>query len=118
SAQHVLLVTADTYSKWSHPEDRAPSVLFGDAAAATLVSAGRPGLGEMVLATDGAGAATFIVRAGGARTPRSANSATPCVDDSGNVRTAEHLYMNGPAVLDFVKREVPPLVAELFEKAK
>jgi 3-oxoacyl-[acyl-carrier-protein] synthase-3 len=72
----------------------------------------------MVLGTDGSGARTFMVSAGGARTPRSAESAVRCQDDSGNVRTAEHLYMNGAAVLDFVKRAVPPLVAEVLAKAQ
>ena len=118
SARHVLLVTSDTYSTWSHPDDRAPRVLFGDGAAATLISAGRAGLGEIALATDGAGASTFMVSAGGARRPRSAQTQVPCIDGSGNVRTEEHLYMNGAAVLDFVKREVPPLVCNLLARAK
>src|SRR2546426_3837994 len=33
----VLLVTADTYSKFLHPRDRSVRTIFGDGAAATLV---------------------------------------------------------------------------------
>jgi len=38
-AQHVLLITADTYSKFLAPGDKSVRPFFGDAAAATLVSA-------------------------------------------------------------------------------
>jgi 3-oxoacyl-[acyl-carrier-protein] synthase-3 len=38
-AQNVLLLTAETYSKFIHPQDRSVRTLFGDAAAATLVQA-------------------------------------------------------------------------------
>src|SRR6185437_6494269 len=35
-AERVLLVTAETYSKFIHPRDRSVRTIFGDAAAATL----------------------------------------------------------------------------------
>ncbi len=38
-AANVLLLTAETYSKFIHPRDRSVRTIFGDAAAATLVSA-------------------------------------------------------------------------------
>src|SRR5688572_23826268 len=37
--RNVLLVNADTYSKFIHPQDRSTRVLFGDGAAATLLTA-------------------------------------------------------------------------------
>ena len=37
-ARHVLVITADTYSKRMNPDDRTVQTLFGDAGAATLVS--------------------------------------------------------------------------------
>ena len=67
SAQQVLLVTAETYSKWIHPRDRGPMTLFGDGAAASLIVPGAPGIGELAMRTDGAGAAAFWIPAGGAR---------------------------------------------------
>jgi 3-oxoacyl-[acyl-carrier-protein] synthase III len=115
-AEHVLLVTAETYSKWIHPDDRGPMTLFGDGAAATLVAAGEGGIGRFALATDGEGASAFVVPAGGARLPRSLETALPTTDHNGNIRTAENLYMDGQAVLDFVKKEIPALVRRLLDQ--
>lgn len=118
AAKHVLLVTAETYSKWIHPDDRGPVTLFGDGAAATIVSAGEPGIGGFALASDGGGAACFMIPAGGARLRRSPETGQPKTDQSGNVRTAEDIYMNGAAVLDFVKKEIPALVRTLLDQEK
>jgi 3-oxoacyl-[acyl-carrier-protein] synthase III len=117
SAKQVLLVTADTYSKWMHPEDRGPVTLFGDGAAVTVVTRSESGLGHCALGTDGSGASVFCVPAGGARTPRSPETADGRADLFGNVRSAEHLLMNGPAVLDFVKREMPGFVRSFLKRA-
>jgi 3-oxoacyl-[acyl-carrier-protein] synthase III len=117
-AEHVLLVTAETYSKWINPDDRGPSTLFGDGAATTLISAGEASIGGFVLGTDGGGASGFMVPAGGARFPRSSETALLTRDPSGNIRSAENLYMNGQAVLDFVKKEIPALVYRLLEQEK
>lgn len=38
-AHRILLITADTYSKFINPDDKSVRALFGDAAAATIVSA-------------------------------------------------------------------------------
>ena len=38
-ASAVLLLTAETYSKFMHPRDRSVRTIFGDAAAATLMTA-------------------------------------------------------------------------------
>ena len=118
SARHVLLVTADTYSRWMNPRDRGPMTLFGDGAAATVVSAGEPKIGSFVLGTDGAGAEKFVVRAGGARLPRSEATAQPQIDDHGNVRTDEQLRMDGPSIFDFVKQQIPPLVRSVLASAE
>lgn len=118
SAKHVLLITAETYSKWMHPDDRGPMTLFGDGAAATLISVGKNGIGAFALGTDGSGASTFMIPAGGARLPRSAETKRPITDQSGNLRTAENLHMNGRDVLDFVKKEIPRLVYTLLDRAE
>ncbi|MCI0437654.1 MAG: ketoacyl-ACP synthase III [Chloroflexi bacterium] len=120
-AQNVLLVTADTYSRLMNPEDRATMTLFGDGAAATVITAGRPGLKEFLLATDGRGGPTFMVPSGGARTPRLSVCAAR-VDGGANGKvgsdtSSEHIVMRGAAVLDFVKKEIPGLVRALLDKA-
>lgn len=115
SAKQVLLVTADTYSKWIHPNDRGPLTLFGDGAAITVVAPSESGIGHCALGTDGTGGPLFCVPAGAARTPRSPETAQGKTDLFGNTRSAEHLMMNGPAVLDFVKQEIPGFVRSFLE---
>jgi len=118
SAHTILVVTAETYSKWIHPDDRGPLTLFGDAAAATLISAGRGGFGPFILGTDGSGVDAFIIPAGGARMPRSQETVEVVKDEFGNTRSAEHIFMNGTAILDFVKKEIPPMVRNLLNQAE
>ncbi|MEB0216507.1 MULTISPECIES: ketoacyl-ACP synthase III [unclassified Undibacterium] len=122
-ARRVLLLTGDTYSKLIHPLDRSVRVLFGDAAAATLIVAeptlasALPPSGPFVLGTDGSGASNLMVPAGAARTPRSAATAAPYSDSSGNVRSAEQLFMDGPEILSFTLSAVPKVVAQVLQKA-
>ena len=113
---NIILVTAEAYSKYIHPSDRGTMALFGDGAAATLLRRGANGVGECVLGTDGAGGDRFIVPAGGVRIPRSGETCIQKVDASGNVRSQENIYMDGPAVLTFVKQRVPVCVRTLLSK--
>lgn len=69
-ATNVLLLTAETYTKYIHPEDKGNQTIFGDAATATIVSTdGFAEIGEFVLGTDGSGADTLIVKNGGGTQP-------------------------------------------------
>ena len=69
-AKNVLLLTAETYSKYIHPEDKGNMTIFGDAATATLISTeGFAEIGDFVLGTDGSGAENLIVKTQGARIP-------------------------------------------------
>jgi 3-oxoacyl-[acyl-carrier-protein] synthase-3 len=120
-ANRVLLVTADTYSKFIHQSDRSVRTLFGDGAAATLIEAAispSEAIGAFVFGTDGAGASELIVETGGAKVPRSVETGAASEDASGNVRSRDNLYMNGGAVLSFTLREVPPLYRAIKEKAE
>lgn len=114
----VLLVTADTYSKLISTDDRGPYALFGDGAAATLLVAGEVGLRDFVLGTDGSLGACFSVPAGGARHPRNEGTSRMSADRYGNLRSPEHIHMDGAGVLAFVQREVPAAVDRLLEKAR
>ena len=71
SCRRVLLITAETYSKYIDPTDRSLRTIFGDGAAATLVEAAdAPTLCGFKYGTDGEGADTLLVTEGGARPPR------------------------------------------------
>lgn len=117
-AHHVLLLTAETYSKHIHPGDKSVRTLFGDAAAATLVSAmeaDRPFIGPFVYGTDGRGAENLIVPTGGARASFVPEAAVE-EDENGNRRTVNDLYMNGAEIFNFTLRAVPAAFTQLLEK--
>jgi 3-oxoacyl-[acyl-carrier-protein] synthase-3 len=118
-ARHVLLLNADTYTKFIHRRDRTVRALFGDGAAATLVGSARGsgGFGSFVVGTDGSGAPNLIVPSGACRLARSASTAQETTDAAGCVRSQDNLFMDGPAIFSFAISVVPPLVARLLEKA-
>jgi len=120
NARNVLLLTADTYSKLLHPADKSVRLIFGDGAAATLISAvenAEARIGPFVFGTDGKGAGNLIVPAGGMRRPRTPETEVALTDSSGNIRTPENLFMDGGEIFAFALSRVPALVKELLAKA-
>ena len=123
AATNVLLLTADTYSKYIHPNDKSVRTLFGDAACATLVSAVEDGaedasasrIGPFIFGTDGRGAKDLIVEAGAFRRPRTSETAAESDDLYGNTHSPENLYMNGANVMAFTLREVPHTFSRMLE---
>lgn len=114
-AKHMLVVTADTYSRYVHPGDRATRILFGDGAAATWVAAdAERGVLEVLCRTAGKGFEKFHIPAGGCRTPRSPETRLEQVDASGNRRSLEHIHMSGRDILGFVNSKIPNHVRELL----
>lgn len=64
-ASNVLLVTAETYSKYIAPEDKSTRTIFGDGAAATLITTDDiANISAFSFGTDGGGAEKLIVRDG------------------------------------------------------
>jgi 3-oxoacyl-[acyl-carrier-protein] synthase-3 len=118
-ARRVLLLTAETYSKFIHPADRSVRTIFGDAAAATLLEAvdDGAGIGPFVYGTDGSGGCNLIVPAGGMRQPRTAETAVVAEDAQGNQRSRDHLFMNGPEIFNFTLKIVPRTVSGVLERA-
>lgn len=115
-AKNVLLLTAETYTKYLHAHDKGNRTIFGDGASATLVSTeGFAEIGEVVVGTDGSGADYLIVRSLGARNKKLLNDAQS--DEDGNVVSGDHLYMHGGNVFNFTADVVPPMVEELLKKS-
>jgi 3-oxoacyl-[acyl-carrier-protein] synthase-3 len=115
-AQNVLLITAETYSKYLHPKDRSNRAIFGDAAAATLISSSDiEGIGEFMFGTDGSGYDKLIVKNGGGKF--SFDQAAPeIVYGTDNTYTDNHLYMNGPEVFNFTNEVIPGFTKEILQK--
>lgn len=123
-ARTVLLLTAETYTKFIHPRDRSVRTIFGDGAAATLVrgvegdEGGRgPLLGPFDFGTDGTGAGYLIVPRGGMRAPVTREPAPERTDADGNTRSEENLSMNGPEVFAFTLARVPGSVRQVLARA-
>jgi 3-oxoacyl-[acyl-carrier-protein] synthase-3 len=120
TAANVLLITADTYTKFINRRDRSLLTLFGDGAAATLVGstpAETDLIGPFVLGTDGRGANQIIVKAGGLRCPPTADTAVEREDQSGNWRSDQNLFMDGADVFGFALKTVPQAMSQLLEKS-
>ena len=114
-AKNVLLLTAETYSKYTHSDDKGNQSLFGDGAAATLLSTdGMARIGEFVLGTDGRGAGNLMVKTGGARHPEPLREEGS--DANGYILSSDHLYMNGPEIFNFTLDAVPPMLDECLLK--
>lgn len=115
-ARNILLLTAETYTKYIHPQDKGNMTIFGDGASATLVSTqGFAEIGEVVLGTDGSGAENLIVRSLAARNKALMNDAQS--DEDGNIVSGDHLYMHGGNVFNFTADVVPDMVEKLLKKS-
>jgi len=114
-AKNVLLLTAETYSKFIHPKDKGNRTIFGDAAAATLISTdGIARIENFSLGTDGRGAENLIVKTGGFRNRRLSN--TIITDENDNIISQDHLFMNGAEIFNFTLEFVPVLVEDTLAK--
>lgn len=113
TARRVLLITAETYSKYIDPTDRSLRTIFGDGAAATLVEASDvPSLGGFVFGTDGSGGNMLLVSEGGARLPADA------IQPRKRRRWPSSLYMDGPELVKFSLDIAPPLIEQVLARAE
>lgn len=112
TAQNVLLLTSETYSKFIHPKDKSNQTIFGDAAAATLISADSTGfkIGDFIFGTDGSGAENLIVRNGGLKNLH--QKGEDVLGEDGFVRNDSNLFMNGNAIFQFTVNSIPSLVQQ------
>ena len=119
-AKSVLLLTAETYSKYINLQDWATRPLFGDAATATLIESTneeKDGIYGFTYGTDGSGANQLIVPVGGSRNPFLTTEIEEFSDKYGNYRTNRNLYMNGNDIMNFALDVVPETLSRVLEKA-
>lgn len=118
---NILLITAETYSKIIHHKDRSVRTIFGDGASAIWIAgleSTEEYIGPFIFGTDGRGAGNLIVPAGAFRKPLDSTTKIEREDETGNVRSEENLYMNGPEVFKFSMETVPSACEQLLLKAK
>ena len=114
-AKNVLLLTAETYNKYLHPSDKSNRSIFGDGAAACLISTeGFAEIGEFSLGTDGSGSNNLIIKTGAAR--QKASTGKYVEDEEGHVWYDDYLYMNGGAIFNFTLDAVPAMMKEILKK--
>ena len=114
-AKNVLLLTAETYNKYLHPSDKSNRSIFGDGAAACLISTeGFAEIGEFVLGTDGSGYKHLIVETGASR--KKEKTGVESIDDDGHIRREDYLYMDGSAIFNFTLDAVPTMMKQVLEK--
>jgi len=119
-AERILLITAETYSKYIHPKDKSNKTIFGDAGAATLISnkpmnALNGSILDFVYYTDGSGFDKLIVRNGGIKY-RNETGVDIFNDEGTFVRNDKNLYMDGKAIFEFTAFVIPPLIGQVLEK--
>tara|TARA_B100000579_G_scaffold238235_1_gene195350 strand:- start:2410 stop:3417 length:1008 start_codon:yes stop_codon:yes gene_type:complete len=117
-ASNILLVNADTYSKYINEKDRSTKILFGDAAAVSYIknSNQNKGIIDIQCSTSGENYKKFIIPSGGIRYPKSKLSCVPIKDKSGNIRTDEDIHMDGMGIFAFVNSKVPKQIKSILKK--
>lgn len=108
--QNILFVASEKLSSIVNYEDRTTCVLFGDGAAACVVSGKGKGLllGEVMLGSDGCQAGILIMPAGGSRNPATAKT----------VEAKMHsIQMGGQEVFKHAVRRMESSSKECIEKA-
>jgi len=118
-AKNVLLVTAETYTKFIHPKDKSNKTLFGDGAAVALITSEpdsdcfQAAICNFSYGTDGSGYDNLIVRNSGIRHQCVKNE--DVIDEEGNfVKNDDYLYMNGKEIFNFTAFQVPPLINKVL----
>ena len=114
-AKNVLLITAETYSKFINKNDKSNRTIFGDAATASLINnetladGMNAQIGNFDYGTDGSGSDYLIVKNGGQR--NITNEENIQFDEEGNFLSNDNnLFMNGKEIFNFTANEIPPLV--------
>jgi 3-oxoacyl-[acyl-carrier-protein] synthase-3 len=109
--RHVLVVAADTYSRFIDWQDRASAIFFGDGAAAAVL--GPSSEGSWLLSgcqgSDGARASMITIVAGGSRFP---------ADLARLEKRETTIRMQGPRVRDFVIDAVPAAIRRVVAAAQ
>src|SRR5690606_10200847 len=100
ACRRVLLMAGDVMTPYLNEGDKANRMVFGDGGSAAIIEVGSS-TWHFETWTDGSGAASLVIPAGGGRLPASDDTkrAQRCTD--GYFRTLEQLHMQGTKVFNF-----------------
>jgi 3-oxoacyl-[acyl-carrier-protein] synthase-3 len=107
--KNVLVIGAETLSRFTDYSDRGSCILFGDGAGAVLLTPSRNG-GELIyceMGSDGSGGDLAIVPAGGSRNPASEETVR---------QRAHYMRLNGPEVFKWAVNKLGELVTRMPEQ--
>lgn len=108
--RNVLVIGADTLSRFTDWTDRSTCVLFGDGAGAVLLQPGDAGAGVLsaTLGSDGFGRDLLTVPAGGSRLPASRETVE---------KRQHYIQMNGREVFKFAVNKVVKATIQVVAEA-
>ena len=105
-ANNILMITADTYSKFIDPNDSSLVTLFGDGATATLIVSEDntidEGIGRCYFGTDSSKKDLMNCNYLGLKVP---------------LGEQNHLLMDGPGILNFTLDKLPKALSDYFIKS-
>jgi len=109
AARKIVVVGADKMSAIVDYTDRATCVLFGDGAGAVMVepAAGRHGIVDTIVRSDGAGMPFLHQKAGGSRLPPSAETVA---------KRLHYIHQEGSSVYKFAVAKMAEVTAELMQR--
>jgi 3-oxoacyl-[acyl-carrier-protein] synthase-3 len=116
-AETVLLLTADTYSKYLNPKDKTVRTIFGDGATASIISNDTSSnLVGFHFGTNGKGAGSLIVPNGGLRSGNSLTEGHSTVQRNLPPHNFD-LYMHGSEIFNFTLDIAGDSIVSILSKA-
>ncbi len=117
NAVNVLVLNAEAITKTINKGDKANRSIFGDAAAATLITKKETAnfKSKFIFGTDGSKFDRIIIKHGRERYPLPRFKEDDFTDEYGNVRNHANFYMNGSEVFNFSVQKAPLLVNALLK---
>ena len=107
-AKNILLITADTYSKFIKKNDLSTRLIFSDSSTSTIISSKKNSNSFKILnftyGTDGAGYKDFIVNNFGSRFRNNPK------------KNGEFIHMEGKNIFNFTLNEIPRAINEFLKK--
>ena len=121
-AKNIVLVTAETYSKYINQRDKSCKTIFGDGASASLITNYKSEndygyLGNFMYGTDGSGYDKFIINKKVSNFAKIDKKSIDEIDNDGNfIRNNDNIWMDGKGIFEFTMEKIPRLLERFLIK--